>query len=328
MSPRILTPLGWSLWALLLIGLLVLGARALTERSSSPEAGRGLGAAVTVLVFTGVLALGGGFLWATRAGSTGAQLTLVLLMLYPIVLLIAGPMVKGVFAWRVGRDLARHGDFREPHARALAGAIARNDAAALRGLLATGPLPAARDRAGNDLLAWAVVSLCDGQGGLECLDLVLKAGRSARDATDAEGRPLILRILLSHYRVPRFQEAIALLLEHGADPDQLDAVSQRTTLHHAGAHPEIVRLLADRGADLERLDEYGQPPVVSFTSSRYWTSALELVERGVRLDHVTPSGISLNSIFADWSRGGYGPIPDQLATLQAAVERRRAVTSL
>lgn len=326
MSPRILTPLGWSLWGVLLLGLLVLGALALTERSPSPEAGRGLGAAVILLVVAGVLALGGAFHWATRTGSTGVQLTLIVLMLYPLVLLIARPAARGVFAWRAGRDLARQGDFREPHARALADAIARNDAAALRELLAAGPVPTARDRAGNDLLAWAVLSLCDGQAGLECLDLVLNAGLSARNATDAEGRPLILRILLSHYRVPRFLDAITLLLDHGADPDQLDPVSQRTTLHHAGVHPEIVRLLAERGADLERLDEYGQPPVVSFTNSRYWASALELVHRGVRLDHVSPSGVSLASIFADWSNGGYGAIPDELAALQAAVDRRRSAT--
>lgn len=323
MSPRVPVVVGWSLWTLLLVGLLFVGLRVLTERTSSPEAGRGLGLALVILLVAGLLALGGGFYWALRAHSLVAQWVLIAVMAYPLVVLIAGPIVKSTKDWQAQREIGRSGDFREPHARAMAEAIARNDAAALRELLAAGPVPTERDRAGNSLLAWAVVAMCDGSGGIDPLEVLLGAGVSAQGAADGEGRPLILRLLLSHYRVPRYADAIALLLDHGAEPDQVDAITGRTTLQHAGEHPEIVRMLAERGADVERLDEYGCPPVVAFVGTRCWASTLYLVDRGVRLDVVSPSGVSFEYYFTEWANGVYGAPPPELVVLRAAVERRR-----
>lgn len=166
--------------------------------------------------------------------------------------------------------------------------------------------------------------MCDRDTGIDCLPVLLDAGASARGCRDRSGRPLTLVLLLSHYRVPAYREAIELLLRHGAEADQPDPVSGRTTLHHAGEHPGIVRLLVEAGADAERLDEYGRSPVVLFTSERHWESARFLVERGVRLDVATPNGVSLDCYLQDWKESVFGEHPEGWDRLRSAILSRRA----
>ena len=103
----------WSLWGVLLLGVLYMSARLATERTSSPEAGPGLGVFL-ILLLLGVLAgLAGLLVWAGRRQSSGGLILLTILLAYPLVMLIAQPIIIGYKQYRWDREDARHGDFRD-----------------------------------------------------------------------------------------------------------------------------------------------------------------------------------------------------------------------
>lgn len=324
MNTKLLITAGWVLWGLLALGTALVTLRLLTERTTSPEAGRGMGVLVAGLL--GLLLLGAGavHLWASRRGSTGALVASIVLLAWPCVVLVAGPLVRVFKESSQRAEAARAGDFRDPVLNRLAGAIVSGDAAALRAQLAGAPPPTGRDRAGHTLLEFAVVSMCEGRAGLDVVAALLEAGADPRGACDAEGRSLILLLILSQYRAPDARAAIEVLLRHGADPNQADRLTGDLPLFSAGPYPEIVRLLVAHGADPERVNEYGITPVVAFTGSRYWESAQFLVERGVRLDVVSPSGISLDYYLRDWRESVFGEHPPGWDHLRAAIATRRA----
>lgn len=327
MNVKFLIPLAWTLWAVSLAGLGLVMVRLATERTHSPEAGRGLGLALALALLALLLAVGAGVYWAGKRQSVAGLCVCCLVLAYPLVILIAGPVVKGIKEWRWAREAARTGDFPGAAEKPLADAIARSDAVRLKELLGSQRPPEGRDRAGLNLLEFAVVSMCNRDTKLDCVRVLLEAGATARDAKDEKGQPLILAVLLSHYRIPNFRDAIALLLQHGADANQRDAAIGRTTLLYAGAHPDVVRLLVQHGADVEALDEYGQSAVVRFTSERNWEAAQFLVERGVRLDVATTNGVSLDYYLKDWKDSVFGEHPEGWDRLRAAIAQRRVQTT-
>lgn len=323
MKARLLIPLAWTLWSLSLLGLGFVALRIMTERAHSPEAARGLGLLVVALLLLLLLAAGAGIHWAAKRQSVVALVALSLVVAYPLVLLIAGPVVTGMKQRRGQNAAARTGDFQSEAEKSLADAIRGNDATRLKELLPNQRVPEGRDRAGHSLLEFAVVSLCERGGSLDCLRVLLEAGATARDGKDHNGLPLIALLLISHDRVPDYREAIALLLRHGASADQRDGGEGMTLLHHAGEHPDIVRLLVERGADVESLDQYGQSPVVRFTGQRHWDAAQYLIERGVRLDVATSNGVSLDYYLKAWKDSVFDEHPEGWDRLRTAIAKRR-----
>src|SRR5215207_11445845 len=90
----ILVPLCWTLWSVLLLVLLYWLVRISTERTSSPEATRGLGIflVMALMVLLGVA----GWLVsvAARKQSLGGLITMAILLTYPLVPAIAGPLIR------------------------------------------------------------------------------------------------------------------------------------------------------------------------------------------------------------------------------------------
>ncbi|MCB1121174.1 MAG: hypothetical protein KJT03_06480 [Verrucomicrobiae bacterium] len=326
MNIKLLISCAWILWSVSLLGLLFIGLRIMTERGRSPEAGNGLGLVVLALVLVLLLALGGGIYWAAKRQSVVALVLLSLVPAYVLTMLVAGPIITGFKRWRWQSEESRAGDFRSEPERSLADAIARNDATRLKELLSGQPPPEGRDQAGLNLLEFTVVAMCDRDAGLNCLRALLEAGATARDTKGRHGEALITALLLSYYHVPQFREAMALLLEHGADVNQRDPVTGRTALLYAGEFPDVVRLLVERGADVESLDEYGQSPVVRFTGLQHWEAAQFLVEHGVRLDLATSDGLSLDYYLDNWKDSVYGEHPEGWDSLRAAIAKRRKQT--
>lgn len=324
MNVKLLISLAWTLWSLSFLGLGFVALQIMTERAHSPEATRGLGLLVVALLLLLLLAAGAGILWAAKRQSVAALAVLTLVVAYPLVMLIAGPMVMGIKQQHWQNDAARTGDFRSEPEKSLADAIKRNDTTRLKELLANQRVPGGRDRAGHNLLEFAVVSLCGREGSLDVLRVLLAAGATARDGKDRNGLPLIALLLISHNVVPDFPEAILLLLRHGAEANQRDGGNSMTLLHYAGGHPDIVRLLVEHGADVESLDEYGQSPVVRFTGQQNWEAAQFLVERGVRLDVATANGVSLDYYLKDWKDSVFGEHPEGWDRLRTAIAKRRA----
>ena len=323
-NTRVLVPLAWIVWSVLLIGLVFITFRISTERTSSPEGGRGLGLFVAGLMFLGLAVIGALLWWFARKPSTTGLLIVTLVMLYPIVLLVAGPVIKAFKEHRFTQAEAAVGDFKDAALASMATAIASNDVATLEKLLGGRPPPAGADRAGHDLLAFAIVTLADGKCGVGPVRTLLAAGANPNVSRLPNGRPLITWLIVSRYSAPEAPEAVRLLLEHKLDPNVRDPAHRGTALRDAGEQPDIVRLLVDHGVDLDPLDEYGLPPVVHFVSTRAWDSALILIEKGARLDIVNAHGVSLDYYLKDWKDSVFGEHPPGWDQVRSAIARRRA----
>ena len=326
-NARVLVPLAWVVWSLLLLGLVFVTIRISTERTSSPEGGRGLGLFVTGCLFLGLLVMGVLIAWFVRKPSATGLLIVTLVMLYPIVVLVAGPVIKAMKERRFAQAEAAVGDFRDPALASMAAAIAANDTAALEKLLGGRPPPPGQDRAGHDLLAFAIVTMANGQCGAGPARVLLAAGADPNVSRLPNGRPLITWLILSRHSAPEAPDAIRLLLEHKLDPNLRDFAHQGTALRDAGEQPDIVRLLVEHGADLNVLDEYGLPPLVHFVSTRAWDSALILIEKGARLDLANASGVSLDYYLKDWKDSVFGEHPAGWEQVRAAIARRRAAAA-
>ena len=285
MNTRILVPVNWTLWGILLAVLLYGLVRVSTERTSSPEAGRGLG--IFAVLFLLVLLAGAGFLLnvAARRESTKGLITLTVILAWPLVSIVADPAIKAYKGRRFADDEARVGDFKDATLASMARAIAANDSATLVQLLGGKRPPEGKDRAGNDLLAYALVVARGRQGG---------AG------------------------------PVRALLAAGADPNVVDPQSGNTPLGDIFDDAEMVRAFVDNGADIDRIQSDGTPAVVRFIGTRQWDSALYLIEKGARLDVVNQHGLSVDYYLNDWKESVFGEHPEGWDKVREAIAKRRA----
>jgi hypothetical protein len=135
MNTRILVPVNWTLWGILLVVMLYWLVRVSTERTSSPEAGPGLG--IFAVLFVLALLAGAGLLLkvAARRESTVGLITLTVILAWPLVFFIADPVMRANKSRRFADDEARVGDFKDATLASMARAIAANDSATLVQLL-------------------------------------------------------------------------------------------------------------------------------------------------------------------------------------------------
>jgi hypothetical protein len=318
---KYLIPFSWTLWAALVLVLLGTFVKSLTERSSSPEVSRDLGVLVVGLL---LVVLAGVGLWlasATRRRSSVGVITLTLLMAYPVALLVVSPVVRDWKARRFESELARVGDFPDPASQALAESIQSGDIERLQRLLAGGPPPAVRDRAGNDLLAFAAVVVRDRKGDPETVRALLKAGADPRESRTPDGGSALHFMVLD--RTPQSTQVVRLLLEYGADPNARDPQSGTTAMADSGIEPELVRLLIEAGADIDQTMPGGESVLVRFISMQQWDSALYLIERGANLDVTNPDGLSVDYYLKEFKDGVYGEHPEGWDRVRAAIQARR-----
>lgn len=320
---RTLLPIAWALWGVLVIATLYGLFRVLTERTTSPEAGRGLGVMAVGLVLIVLLALAAGLYALGRRQSTGGLIALSVVLAWPLFVLIARPIVLGIREARSAREAARTGDFRDPAMAAMARAIAQDDTATLAHLLGGKPPGDGTDEAGHDLLAYALLEVCAERASANVVRLLLEAGADARRPRMVSGHPA-LHYLVIYSGHDGAREALRLLLEHGADPDVL-GVDSLTPLGGASSHPEVVRILVEHGANIDRVQAGGVPPLVRFIGQQHWESALYLIEKGANLDIANEDGLSVDYYLKDWQHGVYGAQDEGWNKVREAIAARRAV---
>jgi hypothetical protein len=318
---RYLIPVSWTLWGLLFLALVWVFVTELVTPYNSPEVSQGFGALLMgslLVVFAGFGLL---LLWATRRRSTGCLIALTLLLAYPFVIGIASPLVNAWKTWRFEKELSQVGDFPDPASRALAESIQSGDIPGLQYLLAEGPPPTVRDRAGNDLLGFASVVVRDRNGNPEAVRVLLEAGADPRESSTPDGGSLLHFMVLD--RSPPSNEVIRLLLRHGADPNAKDPQTGMTPMADAGTQPELVKLLAEAGADIDQLLPGGESMLVRFISMQQWDSALHLIQRGADLDATNTDGLSVDYYLREFEDSVYGQHPEGWDRVREAIEDRR-----
>ncbi|MGH7693422.1 MAG: hypothetical protein ACRENH_00495 [Gemmatimonadaceae bacterium] len=114
MLVRILVPLCWTLWGILVVIMLYWLIRVSTEQTRTPEAGPGLGI-FAVLSVLALLALAGVLLKvAARKESAVGLIALTLVLLWPLVFLIADPIMRANKLRRFERAEARVSEAQPP----------------------------------------------------------------------------------------------------------------------------------------------------------------------------------------------------------------------
>jgi len=320
MNLEVLAPVAWSLWTILLGVLLVVTVMAARDTQGSPDMGPEFGYLVLALLFFLLLGAGGLLYYFTQSQSRGGVLAVAVVLGYFVIMLIVQPVGTAFQRWRFERSQARVGEFREPALRPLAEAIRSDDVATLTRLLGGKPPPPGQDRAGNDLLGYALVVLRDRKGSLDCVRALLEAGSDPDTTRLPDGLAPIHFMIVDI--TPGGREAVLLLLEHGADPDAVDPITGNTPIRESGDSPDLVRALVEAGAEMDRIQSNGVTALVDFVERWCWESARYLVERGARLDVVNEDGLSLDTYLESWKDSVCGEHPEGWDRLRAAIAAR------
>ena len=318
---RTLIQVSWTLWGVLMLFLLYMLVRVSTEGRGSPEAGPGLGIFAVLFVMMIMALLAWFLVIASRKQSTGGVITILVLLTYPLVMLVAQPVVRAYKEWSWANEEARNGAFGDATLKSMAQAIAGNDTLTLKQLLNGKAPPEGKDRAGNDLLAYALYVVRDKKGSAGPVRILLDAGADPNRSRTADGGDLVNFMVFGGS--PAARESLRLLLEHGADPNAVDPQGE-TPIRHIYNEHEILRALVDHGADIDRIQPDGVPAIVHLISTRQWDSALYLIEKGAKLDIVNANGLSVDYYLNDWKESVYGEHPAGWDSVRAAIEKRRA----
>nr|XP_060610533.1 ankyrin repeat and SOCS box protein 3 isoform X1 [Anolis sagrei ordinatus] len=101
------------------------------------------------------------------------------------------------------------------------------------------------------------------RGSLECAALLLESGADPNELTNDATTPLFLAVENGH------TDVIKLLLQHGANINGSHCWSEWNSLHQAAfqRYPEILKLLLDHGANIESVDDFGITPL--FVAAQY-----------------------------------------------------------
>ena len=318
---RVVVPLGWTLWGAIAVALLYFLVQSATQRESSPEVGQGFGVMVAVALLAIHAGVGLLFAWVIRRQSSVGLILLAILFAYPLAIAIARPLVMGYRSRQWEKESARVGDFPDTTLAPMATAIRADDVAALERLLGGKAPPTGKDRAGNDLLAYAVGLVRDRDRGVASVKALLDAGADVRGSRSGEGVDPVNLLAMSSYDSSR--EVIRMLLERGADPNAVDPRNGNTPLGNVPHNLELVRLLVERGADIDRVQSNGVTPVVGFIATTEWDTALYLIEKGARLDVKNSDGLSVDYYLESWRTSVYGAHPEGWEQVKRAIAARR-----
>lgn len=320
---RFLVPLNWTLLVLLAVGALAVLILALTDRTYSPEASRGLGVMAALFLVALVVALGLLLTFAVQRQSVLGLLVMSVFLVWPLVVLVGRPLVLAYNQRQSDNDEKRTGDFPDPALQALAAALAESDTTTLTRLLGDQAPPAGTDRAGNDLLAYAIVLVRDKQGSAAPVRVLLDAGADPRRSRIAGALDVVNFIIRGSS--PAGAEALQLMLEHGADPNAVDPETGKTPIAGVYRQPAMIRALVEHGADIDRVQPNGVPAIVDLIATQEWESAFYLIERGADLDVQNADGLSVDYYLTSWKESVFGEHPEGWDTVREAIATRRAV---
>lgn len=280
---KLLVPAAWTLWTASAAVLIYALYGITTGITRSGDSLRIFGQLVFVALLLVDLMVGGVLYWATTRQSVATLTFITTVLAIPFALYLFFSSTEPAYKRLTLADVSREGFFPDDQLQPLSDAIRDAKPLVLRKALGTRPYPKGKDNTGHDLLTYAVRRYRFYNGSLDC---------------------------------------VKILLASGADPDTLDPKTGRPLITDLGAHPAALRVFVEAGANIESRSD-GLSPVVYFTMTREWDSAIYLVEKGARLDTRDDHGISLDYYLAQWKDSVEDQHPKGWDRLRAAITSAR-----
>lgn len=287
---------GWICFGLEILVLLGL----LFAKGSSEASGDAIGRDVAGLLGVFLLAAGGLLAWGTMTGNPYGVRGGVGLACFPfaIAVLIGAPNLVPNFG-SMFKDSGL-GRFADPRLTAIAKALAAEDVAKERELVAAGGIDwTARDKRGYTLLGVAVKRCAEGQAtaaNYEGLKVLLAARAPLEQDVLSAADGLEYLIPASSGGDPAL---LKILLEAGGDANAKNRAGV-PVIFETMYRPAHFRLLLDHGADVNTVDREwmnpGQSLLMRLVREQQWAEAEYLLAKGPDLAHRADNGSTAASL--------------------------------
>lgn len=303
-------------WVAFVVEALIVISFFIQPNVGDDAAGRGMATGFGLVLAPVLLGAGALFLWGQTGGPKLALWTGLGVISLPGAFLAYGAAQSKLRSIDYARGQAQFGQFDDPALTDVARAIDNADLAAVRRLIATGPIDFnARDRRGRTILGHAITRAIDSEFGgadrVEAVRALLAAGATPienaiapeRTPGEPDGHLLLTRVLQGSG-----ESALAvldLLLEAGLSPSGVDS-DGRPVIFSTGMTIPKLEILVRHGVDLQALDHRSDrdrwSALMNAAYMGQWSVASYFLAHGVSKDYVAPGGIGLEAVIQDQAR--------------------------
>jgi hypothetical protein len=299
-------------WILLVIETALVLSMFVQPNMGDDAAGRGMARGFAMVLGPMLLIAGALFAWGQRGGPRFAFWAGFAIMAIPLAFIIKNSVVGRFNSFEHARGRALYGKFDDGRLTKLARAIEAEDTAAVRLIIAEGPIDfTARSRRGRTILGRAIEfagSHDSSPTALESVRMLLEAGATPLPNVvepspyqgDLDAHLLVAYVFSGNSRntVP----LLDMILAAGADANTRNYEGQPLYFSTYATRPKL-EVLARHGADFTalettRTDRAGYTGAMSMAELGDWEIVSFLLDHGVRADYVAPDSNSLRKIVA------------------------------
>jgi hypothetical protein len=247
---------------------------------------------------------------AAMTKSDGVKLACTIFLAMPLVQAALGPLYTAYTNHQTERSLAGDDNFHRPAQRELAHAIRAHDAASVQRLI-PGAGDLNRQYEGETLLRFAIANADSSEASLQVVKALLDHGANPNVAAYSSNWPLTLAIL-------KGPALTRLLIDAGADPDQLDEAGRPlwwdALTSIVAIHEGSIDVLLKHGVDLTKRDNESGP--VGYAAyHKNWRAVWKLIERGAEWKSEERYGSTMSYMLASdlqYRRGDHSEIPEEM----------------
>ena len=300
-------------WILLVIEGAIIAGMFIQPNMGDDAAGRGMARGFAVILGPVLLVAAALFLWGQRGGPRAAFWIGFGVMAIPLAVIIRNTVSGKLRSLDIAAGKSLYGKFDDARLTKLARAIEKEDTAAVRTLIAEGPIDfKARSRRGRTILGRAVEYASTYEASpaaLEPVRMLLAAGaKPIPNAIEPEfyQGSLDAHLLIAYVFGAGFRNTIPLLdllLDAGADPNMRNYEGQPLYFSTYMSLPKL-EALARHGADFTalettRTDRQGYTGAMFAAELGEWDIVRFMLDHGVKADHVAPDRNTLGKIMAE-----------------------------
>ena len=297
-------------WILLAVEAVIVVGMFVNPNMGDDAAGRGMARGFALVL--GPILIGAAllFVWGQRGGPRPAFWAGLGVMAIPLIFIATTSAGRTIGRLDRAAGRAQYGKFDDARLTRLARAIERTDTAAVRAIIAEGPVDfKARSRRGRTILGRAIehaAAYMTPPEALEPVRMLLAAGAKPEPNViepeftngDLDAHLLVARIFADNYT--NTLPLLDMLLAAGADPNTRNYEGQPLYFSTYTSLPKL-ELLAKHGADFTSLettrdDRAGYTAAMNAAEMSEWEIVRFMLDHGVNARHVAPDGSSLRKI--------------------------------